>query len=127
MRNGHYTLRDISELTIVPRDNVKGTAQYAYGTLPDGTVILSDGLTFTVRKSLDDKKLYNYLDQVPSIYRTAAKIIAQKGTGRGGHRFGAGRKSTHTILTKKEPHTFRLTNLEYIRVKEFIDQMRKDN
>lgn len=123
MRNGHYTARDIEGLTIVPSNKGKDIVQTAYGKV-DGVLIWSNGFDITIGEA-GKKKIYNRLESIPDIYRVVAEIIRKKATGRGGNRFGAGRPKTIGVMKEKKTRSFKLTNYEYLKVKEYILQLRK--
>ena len=79
-------------------------------------------------KSLWQKKVYaNFKKcEVPVLYATVAEIVYKKAYGHGGFRPGAGRKKDEDKIPKKT-YSFRLTVAEQIRVKQFIEDMRKED
>ena len=128
MRNGHYTAGDIEGLTVTPADKTKHTVQTAYGRV-DGVLIFSNGFDIE-NGERKDKIVFNGLfDQfekkIPAKYQIVAEIIRKKANGRGGKRFGAGRPKTLSIYEEKKTRSFKLTNYEYLKVKEYILQLRK--
>jgi len=123
LRNGHYTAGDIEGMTIIPGNKRNNTVQVAYGRV-DGVLIWSNGFDITIGEA-DKKKNYNRLENVPAVYQVVAEIIRKRANGRGGHRLGAGRPKTVGILEEKKTRSFKLTNYEYLKVKEYILQLRK--
>ena len=121
VRNGHYTAGDIENLTVIPADKDKNTVQTAYGKV-EGVLIWSNGLDYAIGKGVG-KKNYSRLDKIPSEYKVVAEIIRKKALGRGGHRIGAGRPKTDA--PEKRTRSFKLTEYEYQKVKEYILQLRK--
>ena len=119
MRNGHYTAGDIEGLTVVPPK--KGKVQTAYGRV-NGVLIWSEGLIYAIGEGLE-KKSYQRIEHVPSEYKVVAEIIRKKALGRGGRRIGAGRPKTE--LYEKKTRSFKLTAYEYMKVKEYIAELRK--
>ena len=128
MRNGHYTAGDIEGLTVTPADKTKHTVQTAYGRV-DGVLIFSNGFDIEIGEQ-NDKIIFNGLfdqfeEKIPAKYQLVAEIIRKKANGRGGKRFGAGRPKTFSIYEEKKTRSFKLTNYEYLKVKEYILQLRK--
>lgn len=123
MRNGHYTAGDIKDLTIVPANKKKDIVQTAYGRV-DGVLIWSNGFDIAIGE-LSQKKSYNRIDKIPAKYQMVAEIIRKKANGRGGKRLGAGRPKTVGILDEKKTRSFKLTEYEYMKVKEYISEIRK--
>ncbi|WP_256211565.1 hypothetical protein [Selenomonas ruminantium] len=121
MKNGHYTASDIEELTIIPADKKEGTVQTAYGRV-EGTKIWSNGLDFTIGEGIE-KEHYSRLEKIPSKYQVVAEIIRKKASGKGGHRMGAGRPKMDGPV--KKTRSFKLTEYEYMKVKEYILELRK--
>ncbi|WP_303816705.1 hypothetical protein [Selenomonas ruminantium] len=124
MRNGHYTAGDIEELTIVPANKKKDIIQTAYGRV-SGVLIWSNGLDITIGE-LSQKKNYKQIEKIPTEYQLVAEIIRKKANGRGGRRLGAGRPKTVGILNEKKTRSFKLTEYEYMKVKEYILYLRKE-
>ena len=129
MRNGHYTAGDIEGLTIVPANKKKHLVQTAYGRV-DGVLIFSNGFDIEIGER-ENKIIFNGLfDQfekkIPAKYQVVAEIIRKKANGRGGQRFGAGRPKTVGIMDEKKTRSFKLTEYEYMEVKEYILQLRKE-
>lgn len=124
MRNGHYTAGDIEDLTIVPANKKNDIVQTAYGRV-DGVLIWSNGFDIAIGE-LSQKKSYNRIDKIPPQYQMVAEIIRKKANGRGGRRLGAGRPKTVGILDEKKTRSFKLTEYEYMKVKEYILQLRKE-
>ena len=123
MRNGHYTAGDIEGLTIVPANKDKDTVQTANGRV-EGVLIWSNGFDITIGE-LNQKKSYNRIDKIPTKYQLVAEIIRKKANGRGGRRLGAGRPKTVGIMDEKKTRSFKLTEYEYMKVKEYILELRK--
>ncbi|BAL84782.1 hypothetical protein SELR_pSRC600300 (plasmid) [Selenomonas ruminantium subsp. lactilytica TAM6421] len=123
MRNGHYTAGDIEGLTIMPADKAKDIVQTACGRV-DGVLIWSNGFDITIGE-LNQKKGYNRIDKIPAKYQLVAEIIRKKANGRGGRRLGAGRPKTVGIMDEKKTRSFKLTEYEYMKVKEYILDLRK--
>ena len=115
MRNGHYTAGDIEGLTIVPADKENHIVQTAYGRV-DGVLIFSNGF---------DIEIGEREEKIPAKYQMVAEIIRKKANGRGGKRLGAGRPKTLSIYEEKKTRSFKLTNYEHMKVKEYILQLRK--
>ena len=126
MRNGHYTAGDIEGLTITPADKKKNTVQTAYGRV-DGILIWSNGFDIDIGEGKNKITFSGLFDQfekkIPSKYKVVAEIIRKKALGRGGHRMGAGRPKTDA--PEKRTRSFKLTEYEYLKVKEYIMQLRK--
>ena len=128
MRNGHYTQSDIMELNVY-RETQK--IQIAVATLKNGAKIWSNGIDVEITenpKVFGKKKVYaNFKKcEVPVLYATVAEIVYKKAYGHGGFRPGAGRKKDEDKIPKKT-YSFRLTVAEQIRVKQFIEDMRKED
>ena len=98
MRNGHYTAGDIEGLTVTPADKTKHTVQTAYGRV-DGVLIFSNGFDIEIGEQKDKIVFNGLFDQfekkIPAKYQIVAEIIRKKANGRGGKRFGAGRKKVN--------------------------------
>lgn len=123
MRNGHYTAGDIEGLTITPANKKKHTVQTAYGRV-DGVLIWSNGLDWEIGEGVA-KKSYSRIEKVPAKYAKVAEIIRKKADGRGGRRLGAGRPKTLEPWEEKKTRSFKLTEYEYIKVKAYIQKLRK--
>lgn len=126
MRNGHFTQSDIETLT-VNKPQKKGIAQTAVCTLKDGCQIWSNGFDIQIHSELasfDGRQDYNDIRKVPEKYKVVAELVRQKASKHGGKRIGAGRKESDEPT--KKPHTFRLTAYEYMKVKEYIEELRKE-
>ena len=124
MRNGHYTAGDIEDLTIIPANKEKDIVQTAHGRV-DGVLIWSNGFDIAIGE-LNQKKSYSRIEKIPTKYQLVAEIIRKKANGRGGRRLGAGRPKTVGIQDEKNTRSFKLTQYEYIKVKEYINQLRKE-
>ena len=127
MRNGHYTQSDIIELNVYKEPK---QAQVAIATLKSGTQIWSNGIDVHITENPDGsgkKQVYKNFtkDKVHPVYATVAEIVQKKAYGHGGFRPGAGRKKDENKIPKKT-YSFRLTVAEQIRVKQFIEDMRKE-
>ena len=85
--------------------------------------LLDDG-TLAIGES-SQKKSYNRIEKIPAKYQMVAEIIRKKANGRGGRRLGAGRPKTVGILDEKKTRSFKLTEYEYMKVKEYISELRK--
>ena len=128
VRKGHYTAGDIEGLTIVPADKKNHVVQTAYGRV-DGVLIFSNGFDIEIGER-EEKIIFNGLfdqfeEKIPAKYQMVAEIIRKKANGRGGKRFGAGRPKTLSVYEEKKTRSFKLTNYEYMKVKEYILQLRK--
>lgn len=128
MKNGHYTRSDIKELNIYQE---QGMAKVAVATLKNDVKIWSDGCDVYIMDNPSDyldKKVYmNFTkDKAPALYAAVAETVRQKAYGHGGYRPGAGRKKSEDIAQKK-PRSFRLTEYEYEKVKEFIENIRTES
>ena len=130
MRNGHYTAGDIVGLTVVPADKKNHIGQSAYGTV-DGVPIFSNG--FDIEIGVQEEKIFfnglfdQFEKKIPEKYRVVAEIIRKKANGRGGRRLRAGRPRTLSPFEQKQTRSFKLTAYEYIKVKAYIEALRKDN
>lgn len=126
MRNGHYTAGDVKGLTITPADKKKHIVQTAYGKV-DGVLIWSNGFDINIGEGKDKITFSGLFDQfekkIPAKYQVVAKIILKKAKGPGGNRLGSGRPKTVSI--EKKTRSFKLTDYEYMKVKEYILQLRK--
>jgi len=127
LRDGHYTKADITELNVYKEP---GRVQVAVATLKNGAKILSNGFDIEITenpKAFSEKQVYtNYKKcKVPDLYATVAEIVYKKAYGHGGYRPGAGRKKDES-KAERSPRTFRLTGIEYQKVKTFIEEMRKE-
>ncbi len=126
MRNGHFTQSDIETLT-VNKPTKKGISQTATCKLKDGCQLWSDGLTIQIHSELasfDGRQDYNDIRKVPEKYKVVAELVRKKASKHGGYRIGAGR--TESDEPTKKTRSFRLTAYEYIKVKEFIENLRKE-
>ena len=122
MKNGHYTASDIEDLTIIPADKKEGTTQTAYGKV-EGITIWSNGLDITIGEGVN-KEHYSRIEKIPPKYQVVAEIIRKKAFGKGGHRMGAGRPKKGG--PEKKTRAFKLTEYEYMKVKEYILELRKE-
>lgn len=123
MRNGHYTAGDIEGLTITPANKKKHTVQTAYGRV-DGVRIWSNGIDYEIGEGTKTE-IFSRIEKVPAKYAKVAEIIRKKAQGRGGRRFGAGRPKTLEPQEEKKTRSFKLTEYEYIKVKAYIQKLRK--
>ena len=126
MKDGHYTKSDIKHFSVFPPSR-KDITKTATCLLNDGCTMWSNGLDIQIHcelNSVGGRLDYDDIRKVPEKYKVVAEFIRQKASKHGGRRFGAGRPETDK--PKKLPHTFRLTAYEYMKVKEYIEELRKE-
>ena len=123
MRNGHYTLGDISDIQEVAESGsgLERKARHLIASVDGYTLYVYAG---TVDVYRDGKSVISTTpDTLPMQFRRVAKILCARIRGRGGKRYGAGRKANPNTVPKKV-RSFYLTNLEAEKVKAFIANLR---
>ena len=134
MRNGHYTLRDISGgITVVePR---AGEVRSAYGVIktesekivirclaghPEWDVKIEWHEGKMLRDRRETWKRESHVNTVPPKFAVVAEAIRKKSGTHGGRRWYAGRKKSVPENERRRPRSFSLSDAEYARVKKYV-------
>lgn len=119
MYKGHYTEKELSKFN--GEKNKWASAVLEVENLE----IWSNGIdvVFTKLKNRE-RRDYRRIENIPEKYRTVAELIRKKASQHGGHRLGAGRKKTSDSGLRK-PRTIRMTDYEYKKVKNLLEELRQ--